>query len=206
MAWTIQNSIDLSKLYPLNNTKILIYSNFEKNKEVKQFFNAFKIPNYVIEDKLPNNNHAYFGKTVNFQNLYIIAGIIKSFGYKDFYYKSFLDERITLGSKRRKTLKQNKLSIRIDEILSLPFNTEISDLIKNSFQEPTDKIDVIDFGIKSGLIKEDELQKINIETEDENIKASIDKSDSEDSHDPYENFEWGGLRGEEAYIGYWNTD
>lgn len=24
--------------------------------------------------------------------------------------------------------------------------------------------------------------------------------------DPYENFHWGGLSGEEAYIGYWNTD
>lgn len=26
------------------------------------------------------------------------------------------------------------------------------------------------------------------------------------SYDPYEDFEWGGLSGEEAYIGYWNTD
>jgi hypothetical protein len=24
--------------------------------------------------------------------------------------------------------------------------------------------------------------------------------------DPYENFHWGGLSGEEAFIGYWNTE
>ncbi len=28
----------------------------------------------------------------------------------------------------------------------------------------------------------------------------------ESSYDPYENFSWGGLTGEEAYIGYWNTE
>jgi|SRR5690606_19303768 len=27
-----------------------------------------------------------------------------------------------------------------------------------------------------------------------------------DSHDPYENFSWGGLRGEEAFIAYWNCE
>ena len=25
-------------------------------------------------------------------------------------------------------------------------------------------------------------------------------------HDPYENFSWGGLRGEEAFIAYWNCE
>jgi hypothetical protein len=28
----------------------------------------------------------------------------------------------------------------------------------------------------------------------------------ESDHDPYENFRWGGLTGEEAYDGYWNTE
>ena len=28
----------------------------------------------------------------------------------------------------------------------------------------------------------------------------------ESSYDPYENFNWGGLTGEEAYVGYWNTE
>jgi hypothetical protein len=28
----------------------------------------------------------------------------------------------------------------------------------------------------------------------------------ESHHDPYEGFEWGGLSGEEDYIGFWNTD
>jgi len=30
--------------------------------------------------------------------------------------------------------------------------------------------------------------------------------DYESSYDPYENFQWGGLSGEEAHTGYWNTD
>jgi hypothetical protein len=32
------------------------------------------------------------------------------------------------------------------------------------------------------------------------------KKSSINDYDPYENFHWGGLHGEEAYIGYWNTD
>jgi len=34
------------------------------------------------------------------------------------------------------------------------------------------------------------------------------KSHTENGNDfdPYKNFHWGGLHGEEAYIGYWNTD
>lgn len=27
-----------------------------------------------------------------------------------------------------------------------------------------------------------------------------------DNHDPYENFSWGGLTGEEAFIAYWNCE
>lgn len=31
-------------------------------------------------------------------------------------------------------------------------------------------------------------------------------TDNDYDHDPYENFRWGDLGGEEAYIAYWNTD
>lgn len=47
-----------------------------------------------------------------------------------------------------------------------------------------------------------------IETAKIKSKQSYSHSDEdyESSYDPYENFHWGGLSGEEAYIGYWNTD
>lgn len=35
--------------------------------------------------------------------------------------------------------------------------------------------------------------------------AKMSDRDYESAYDPYENFYWGGLSGEEAYIGYWNT-
>jgi hypothetical protein len=36
--------------------------------------------------------------------------------------------------------------------------------------------------------------------------APISYKSYDTDYDPYENFHWGGLSGEEAYIGYWNTD
>jgi hypothetical protein len=43
---------------------------------------------------------------------------------------------------------------------------------------------------------------IDLEDYDDDFSGESSRS----SHDPYEDFSWGGLHGEEAYIGYWNTD
>jgi hypothetical protein len=37
-------------------------------------------------------------------------------------------------------------------------------------------------------------------------KTKISYSRDDSNYDPYENFRWGGLSGEEAFVGYWNTD
>jgi len=211
--WTIINSINLAKLYPLNETKIFIYSSLKLNNHLKQFLNEFKIPYYVINKRLAKSNYAYFGKSVNFQNLYIIAGIIKSYGYDKFYYNPKLDEKITLGSSKRNTINQRKSNIKIDTILSLPFNTDINYIIKiidDLFKESAEKVDIIDFGVKSGLINKEDLQKpdnqLDYEDDFEDDDYDQDSRDYESSYDPHENFHWGGLSGEEAHTGYWNCD
>lgn len=47
-----------------------------------------------------------------------------------------------------------------------------------------------------------ELKSYLLEESNKRVRTQTRES----SYDPYENFEWGGLSGEEAYIGYWNTD
>ena len=48
-------------------------------------------------------------------------------------------------------------------------------------------------------------EKLDIE---EKIKAykELDSTQSKPERDPYENFRFGGLSGEEAYTAYWNCD
>ncbi len=69
--------------------------------------------------------------------------------------------------------------------------------LSKSFSEP--KTPSINFNpIESSISPEDfDLDDFEDEIKRENRRSRCD---------PYEDFSWGGLDGEEAYIGYWNTD
>ena len=203
--WTIIDSVNLTKLYPLNETSILVYSSMKIYNQLSQFFNEFKVPYYLIDYELSKNNYAYFGKDVNFQNLYVIAGILKSYGYERLYYNSKLNKKITIGSSKRITIDQKKTCIRIDYILSLPFSTNLKDIISDLFPKHGEKVNINDFGIKHGLIKEKDIHKPDHQVDEHGLESD-DSKDYESSYDPYEDFHWGGLSGEEAHTAYWNCD
>ncbi|MFN5024387.1 MAG: hypothetical protein ACK5HJ_01420 [Bacteroidota bacterium] len=40
----------------------------------------------------------------------------------------------------------------------------------------------------------------------DDFEDEIKRENRRSTYDPYEDFSWGGLHGEEAFIGYWNTD
>jgi hypothetical protein len=51
--------------------------------------------------------------------------------------------------------------------------------------------------------------KVNIEEEIQEIQEFLREfyqEENDNDYDPYEGFQWGGLTGEEAYIGFWNKD
>jgi hypothetical protein len=222
-TWIINDSIDLAKLYLTEETNVFIYSNIELNKSLGLFFKSFEIPFISIKDKQVKCDYAYFGNSVNFQNLYVIAGIIKSYGYSKIYYNPNLNNEINIGSTKRNNSLQKKCYLEIDLILALPFYTEINDIVavfNKLFYKKNQKVDVIEFGLKSGLISQDDFHKYyNAGTYDDNIEDyksyNTDDEDNDDSHiesnvsdhyDPYEKFNWGGLNGEEANTAYWNCD
>lgn len=124
-----------------------------------------------------------------------------------------------------KTLYCNSV-VQIDILLGERILNSLIHLIKNGFygqhKESLLKIISSDISIldKINLLK---LSKPFSEQETPSIKTKdtskipedidLDDSDEDTKHelrisrnDPYEGFRWGGLEGEEAYAGYWNTD
>lgn len=213
-TWNINNSIDLAKLYVEDNTEIVINSDIKFYKHLKNFFKGFYIPFIIVGDKPIKSDCAYFGKHVNFQNLYVIAGIIKSFGFTRLYYNPKFNNEIILGSSKRNSITQKKYYIDIDLVLSLPFYTDtnnIVDIFEKIFFKPAEKIDIINFGINSGLISDVVVQKENKNLDFEDDDGIIESNSNEDHessnyNEPYEDFHWGGLSGEEAHTAYWNCD
>lgn len=222
MNWTILNSIDLAKIYPRTNTKIVVIDNFFKKNEVTLFFNSFNIPFYINIYGNTFNDKVYFGCQIDFQNLYILAGILKSFGISELYYNPSLNEKITLGSIKRKTISPNQISVPIDGILNLAFDTSFYEFSRDFNLIESQKIDLNKYYIDNGWEIPKEITELN---RDSQVNEELDgwstiddeyselneleiENDSERDNDidPYEDFHWGGLSGEEAYIGYWNTD
>jgi hypothetical protein len=218
MNWTIINSIDLAKIYPLTDTKLFVSDNFVKKKELTQFFNSFEIPYYLTNSKNSINDIVYFGNQTHFQSLYILAGILKSYSFVEMFYNSSLKEKITLGSIKRKTISQNYISVPIKEILDLAFDTSFEEFSRTFNLNGAQKIDLNEYYIQNGweIPQENaELSQDSEENEEEERKPTFEDTfpnfDELDTNrdnyiDPYENFHWGGLSGEEAYIGYWNTE
>lgn len=216
LTWTIKDSIDLAKLYRSDSTEVCIYSKIKFNKHLENFFRAFGVP-FTTAARSIKSDCAYFGTQVSFQNLYIIAGVIKSFGYNKFYYNPKINNKIILGSPKRKSITQKKCYIDIDMILSLPYDTDISSIVEvfdEFLSKPAKKLDIIDFGLSSGLITNNDLQSDKNSSQKESNEefveedyddSTIDRKNKND-RDPYENFHWGGLSGEEAHTAYWNCD
>jgi hypothetical protein len=114
-----------------------------------------------------------------------------------------------------RSLVQNlsyKSKTEIDEILGEKILNALSLLIIKLFYSRTKKnlLQIIQSNKtileKIALLKTSEPFSKPTEA---SSSSKINKRTSQRSHDsyydPYENFHWGGLSGEEAYIGYWNT-
>ncbi len=50
------------------------------------------------------------------------------------------------------------------------------------------------------------IRKMKEEDEEEDEEIRLHRKRGSSNYDPYENFHWGGLSGEEAFDGYWNTN
>lgn len=215
MKWTIINSIDLAKIYPITNTKIFVTDGFKNKIELTKFFDSFKIPYYLSKTSSSQNETIYFGSEVEFNNLYIIAGILKSYGFNELVFKSTLKEKITLGSIKRKTISSNNISIPIDAVLDQPFNMTFEQFAESFNLYRFEKIDLDEYYRQNGweipnsivdknIVSEKDEDFEDDEIDDEQLLKEVENSNNE--IDPYENFHYGGLSGEEAHTAYWNID
>lgn len=137
---------------------------------------------------------------------------------------NLFDEWLKMKIKFEKiqTENANRIVKELKEISNIEsYNIEHCERIVNSYlflikksKYPTKDAETLSEIInseKSLLGKISLLKNFRPYTETNKIKTKQSYSndfdrDYESSYDPYENFHWGGLSGEEAYIGYWNTD
>lgn len=102
-------------------------------------------------------------------------------------------------------------TLEINQIFGLRIINSLKYYIKNGgFSEEKGEINYIIHPTKDVLVKIKELKKIKpfrkpTEFDLKELKQ-IHKSKPKDEIDPYENFHFGGLSGEEANTAYWNCD
>ena len=213
--WTIINSIELSKLFVKTETEIIISSTFTLRYDIIKFFKSYEI-DYTIYEKNSASTEAYFGPMTDFKNLYIISGILKGYGIDKINFDATLKNKIALGIIKRKRLNITFNEVEISEILKLPFNSSINILFKmmeyqqlinsNFVEDSTPKVDEID--TECDFIEEsidDDLEDFD---DDLDLIKEQMRNKIEDKYepDPYEDFRWGGLSGEEAHDAMWNCD
>ena len=91
---------------------------------------------------------------------------MKRYGYNVIYLNPSLNEEIILGSKKRKRVNEDKYLLNIEDILSLPFDTEFKVLVEATFPKLTNSdmeedgpVDIVNFGLNNGLFTEKDLQE-----------------------------------------------
>ena len=197
MNWTILDSVELAKIYPKSTTRLHLFNGVNSHSDVENFLTTYHIPFFTCDKSFKIEKKMFFGSLVDFRNLYIVAGIIKSFGYNEIIYQPSLNNIISIGTISRRRKMNDKYVIPINLVLSNPFDTTTEEfLIKHNLKN----FEVIssDEFIRDEQNEKTELDDQNYDDFDENINES--------RRDPYENFSWGGLRGEEAHTAYWNCD
>jgi hypothetical protein len=237
MKWNIINSIDIAKIYPETNSKIIVSEDFNLKQEILKFFDSFHIPYTLKQAKQISNSKIYFGFNTDFKCIYIISGILKSYGLNEIIYKPGLKNKISLGSTNRKYINEEEVTIQIEEILELEFYTSFHDFISlfipqhykrdkkkiepedhyleldNKMEKNNNSVQLIN-SIALDEIDQNEVifpfEKFYLQDDKSNEVDHDDDLEEDKNHtsyiDPYENYRWGGLSGEEAYIGYWNTE
>lgn len=124
--------------------------------------------------------------------------------------KMALDKIIITDAKKLISHLYHDSNLKIDELLGERILNALNTLLEKSFyaKEKNSLTEILDSD--NSIINKIELLKLTApfmkpieKTPLTTKKNSTTRRDS--FFDPYEDFHWGGLSGEEAFIGYWNT-
>ena len=140
-------AVEISKLFIGDNTNLIInerlsnYNRISKFFETNNiFFDSFSSTSFNIT---PPSFEVQFGEGVNFQDLFIIASILKIFGLKSLSLDRFYKNKIYIGSYPHDLFMSlipvdyNDLQyfvhkthvISVDDFLIIPFDTQLSEII-----------------------------------------------------------------------------
>lgn len=127
-------AVELSKLYIGDDTTIKINSNVPNYGRITNFFELNNIPfeKDLLNMKRTNRLFISFGFHIEFQDLFIIATIIKIFGFNEVCLdKSLLNSNeIYLGCISDE-LKHYDGLVSIEDLLAKPFHIKLVDFLKN---------------------------------------------------------------------------
>lgn len=124
--------------------------------------------------------------------------------------KMALDKIIITDARKLISHLYHNSNLKIDELLGERILNALYLLLEKSFyaNEKKSLTEILDSD-KSVLDKIDLLKLATPFVKPVEKKLSPTKTRTykrrDSFYDPYEDFQWGGLSGEEAYIGYWNT-
>jgi hypothetical protein len=138
----IFHPIAFKKLYSKKKINISINQNVDHYEEIIAFFDSLKI-NYksfspqiepnpfhlleddIIKDKIIEDSHLTFGLETNFQSLFILLEIMKTFGIEKIFYSNESENIVTIGTHNCNDLRDYNYELfkvmDIEKILQMPF-------------------------------------------------------------------------------------
>ena len=126
-------AVELSKLYIGDDTTIKIHSNVPNYGRITNFFELNNIPFEKILSKMKRTNRLFisFGFHIEFQDLFIIATIIKIFGFNEVRLNKRLlnSNEIYIGCLPDEFEYDD--SVSIEDLLAKPFHIKLVDFLKN---------------------------------------------------------------------------
>lgn len=207
----IYKALDLARIFIGNNILIRINSKIKYFERISKMFSAFGISyeSYTPVSDIPKRFDLHFGREIDFQDLFILVGILKNFGLQSIFYTGDCDNQLVIGSYITECEENQEINegITVDEILNLPFSLTTKEFLNRCYNMDTDLVDEFDF---DELDVEDEYlddDPHNNHWEDSELYMGDWEYDQMNpAHCPSEN-PWIDVfgPGDEAETAYWNT-
>ncbi len=135
--YDIMVAVELSKLLDNNLTKITLNEDLPLSNLIKRFFKSNKIKFCSTSGGIkPSRFDIHFGIEAQFQDIFILAAILKLFGLDSIFFSENTTNEIFIGSYiTESTLKYQKNideGLTVQELLQIPFHTSTEKFLINN--------------------------------------------------------------------------